>query len=442
MPIPFPVISSWDPRAASSGSIDPLGALRAYNAIAGFLFPGVTTITTRVRYLSWLCAGLRLLDEVGGAPVGGTAGRSRRQRLLAWERFLVLATGYYALSDGAAQDAPEWRGLRGISYVRNAIGQGTTSTEFELLKNQAGVGGVGTYWVSMVNGGLVEDMSAELTDRGALLAEEFLKRLGTPVRATLRRILAGDTPAFSKDELVRWGKVVSLNPSIGSVVETRGLRDALLEPRTHRLLSRTIHVAGNPDSSQGTFRRLEQALRKQKDETANRMAAVMEMTRAFESLHAGLLDRFDRLRSLDMRGVPVDRKTAADALGASGDLPGRGAELDRCLTELWEELPRETAAPVRQFLENLRPILGAATSDDQLREICTHHERVQAGKFDASRQPKQPWVTLQGQQLTVTPRFAVDGVPEPREATAFTHPYRIESFAGMLSELDRSGAAA
>ncbi len=64
-----------------------------------------------------------------------------------------------------------------ISYVRNALGQGATSTEFELLKNQAGVGGVGTYWVTMVQGGLVEDMSAGLTDRGNQLAEDFLKRL-------------------------------------------------------------------------------------------------------------------------------------------------------------------------------------------------------------------------------------------------------------------------
>src|SRR5690606_11220432 len=128
------------------------------------------------------------------APAGGTAARSRRQRLLAWERFLVLATGQYAASTELPQDAPEWRGLRGISYVRNAIGQGARSTEFELLKNQAGVGGVGTYWVTMVQGGLVEDMSAELTDRGNKLAEEFLKRLGTPARTRLRRILGGEVP--------------------------------------------------------------------------------------------------------------------------------------------------------------------------------------------------------------------------------------------------------
>ena len=445
MSIPLPVISSWDPRATSSGSIDPLGALRAYNAIAGFLVPGVTTITTRTRYLSWMCAGLRLLDEVDGAPVGGTAARSRRQRLLAWERFLVLATGHYAASRDLPQDAPEWRGLRGISYVRNALGQGTTTTEFELLKNQAGVGGVGTYWVTLVQGGLVEDMSAELTDRGAKLAEEFLKRLGAPTRSSTRerlcRILRGDVVEYPLSDLIGWGKAASLNTSVGSVAEVRGLRDALLEPRTQRLLSRVMGPIKAPSSNRDTFRRLERALRKERDDVATRMAAVMEMTRAFEHLHAALLDQFDRLRSLDLRGTPVARRTAANALDLSGDLAERGAELGRCLQDL-VDLPRETAAPVRQFLANVRPVLEAGSQDAFLQAICNHHERVQTGKLDASRQPKQAWVVLQDNHVVVSPRFAIDGVPKPRESTAFTHPYRIESLAGMLSEVAQPGAAA
>ncbi len=441
MSIPFPVISSWHPRATSSGSIDPLGALRAYNAIAGFLLPGVTTITTRVRYLSWLCAGLCLLNEVDGAPAGGTAARSRRQRLQAWERFLVLATGHYAAASELPQDAPEWRGLRGISYVRNAVGQGATSTEFELLKNQAGVGGIGTYWVTMVQGGLVEDMSAELTDRGNKLGEEFLKRLGAPARNLMCGILGGEIPEFSKADLVRWGKAVSLNAASGSAAEVRGLRDALLEPRTQRLLSRTMGPIKDPRSNQDTFKRLERALRKEKDDVAARMAAVMEMTRAFERVHAGLLDQFDRLRTLDLRGAPVDRRTAANALDLSGGLAERGAELERCLNTL-ADLPRQTEAPVRQFLANVRPVLEASTKDAFLHAVCSHHDRVQAGKLDASRQPKQAWVALKDDKFVVSPRFAIDGIPEPRNPTDFTHPYRIESFAGMLAEVEHARAAA
>ncbi len=196
MTLPLPVLSAWDPRAASAGSIDPLGALRAYTAIAQYLVPGATTITTRVRYLSWLCAGLYLLDECAGAPSGGTAGRSRRQRLLAWERFLALATTYYGNSAQLGIDAPAWTGLRGISYVRRAVEQGRTTTEFDLLRNQAGVGGVGTYWVTLVHGGLVENLSGELTARGRLLAEQFLKPFGADLRSRMNQVLQGRTPSL------------------------------------------------------------------------------------------------------------------------------------------------------------------------------------------------------------------------------------------------------
>lgn len=439
--VSLPVISSWDPRATSSGSIDPLGALRAYNAIAGFLMPGATTITTRVRYLSWLCAGLRLLDEVADAPSGGRAGRSRRQRLLAWERFLVLATARHAIAIGAPSDAAVWRGLRGISYVRRAIEQGKLSTDFELLSNQAAVGGVGTYWVTLVNGGLVEDVPAELTHRGTLLADELLKRLGPSARDKLRRILAGDVMAFSEAELVRWGKAISLDVANASPTERRGLRDALLEPRTHRQFSLAIDGTKHAQSNPAAFKRLERRLRAQKDDTADRMAAVMEVTRAFEALHAGLLDQFDRLLAIDTRGVPVSLAIAARAIENTDTLRVRGSELAKRL-DAFSAVPREITSPLRQFLGSVQSVLDVESPRQFVLEICRLHERVQSGKLDASRQPKQPWIALQDGAIIVAPRFAVDVGRDPRGDSTFTHPYRIESFAGMLSELGMPGATA
>ena len=111
----MPFVSAWDPRAVAAGSIDPLGALRSFTAIATTLFPGITTITSRVRYLSWVCAGLRLLDEAPNPPSGGRAGRARRQKILAWERLVALATGTYARTEGVAEDDESWHQLRGVS---------------------------------------------------------------------------------------------------------------------------------------------------------------------------------------------------------------------------------------------------------------------------------------------------------------------------------------
>jgi hypothetical protein len=68
--------------------------------------------------------------------------------------------------------------------------------------------------------------------------------------------------------------------------------------------------------------------------------------------------------------------------------------------------------------------------------LLKHHDRVQSGKSDPSRQPKQPWVELRQREIVVAPRFALDALPSPRASGEFTHRYRIESFAGMLTEVD------
>lgn len=434
MSLPLPSLSAWDPRATSSGSIDPLGALRAYTTIAQYLVPGATTITTRVRYLSWLCAGLCLLEEVPGAPSGGTAGRSRRQRLLPWERLLALSTGYYAYSAQLPADSPEWRGLRGISYVQRAVAQQRTTTEFELLRNQPGVGGVGTYWVTLVNGGLVENLSAELTPRGKQLGEAFLEPLAAKDRAAVRRVLAADTPKFSREQLRSWGEHFSLNVACASKPETQVLRDALLEPRTQRRLFEAIADPKLGTSGRKAFRDMARKLTSQRDDLASSMAEVMELTRAFEAVHAGMLDRLDRLLSLNSRGEPIERSIAAQSLQGFQSLSSAAHTLQRKLDSL-RKVPGEVATPVRQFLASTQPVLDAQPGDQLLIELCRHHEKVQSGKLDAARQPKQPWVALQGEKVIVSPAFAHESLPRPRDPDEFTHAYRIESFAGMLNEL-------
>ena len=59
----LPFLTAYDPLGGSTGSIDPLGALQAYGSLADLLLPGVTTITTRSRYLSMLCAALANAEE-------------------------------------------------------------------------------------------------------------------------------------------------------------------------------------------------------------------------------------------------------------------------------------------------------------------------------------------------------------------------------------------
>lgn len=428
--LPMPFVSAWDPRAASSGSIDPLGALRPFTAIATTLLPGVTTITSRVRYLSWVCAGLRLLDETPGAPAGGRAGRARRQRILAWERLVALATGSFAKADGVAEDDLCWRQLRGVTYVRRAVSEGVRSPGFPLLRNQSGVGGVGTYWVTLVAGGLVEDDSGALTPRGTELAEAFLHHSATPERPRLRKVLRAEHAQFGEQELIEWGRSAHLGAAASR--ERRLLADALLEPGAHRRMAGAMKATGATSSDTLTFRRLGNHLRAGRDALSERLASVLAVASAFEELHRELLFRFDQLRALGS-GRPAPVKSI-ELAGGSAALADLSDALKDVLSAQGHVLPHAVADAVRGFGLAVEPIVRARNDARLVEALVQHHERVQAGKLDASRQPKLPWVELRGTEVAVAPRFALDGPPPMPSAAGFTHPYRIEQFAGMLRE--------
>ena len=429
--MPFPVLSAWDPRAMTSGSIDPLGALRPFAAIAATLLPGVTTITTRVRYLSWVCAGLRLLDETEIASVGGRSGRSRRQRVLAWERLVALATGVHAADAGLADDDDAWRQLRGVTYVRRAVAQGLRGPTFPMLRNQAGVGGVGTYWVALVAGGLVHDDAGTLTIRGEALAEAFLKHEKTPERAKLRRILAGDHVTFSEMALIEWGGAAHLGAA--SKREQDLLADALLEPLAHRRMAAAMQAVKATNSDAANFVRIGRYLRTLRDPVSEQLASVIAVTQPFEALHAALLHKFNLIRAINLQGRPI-AVSAIDLTASKGSLPNFGEALKTALDEHAVKLPASVSEAVRGFLLAVEPAVKARSSAELVRALARHHDRVQGGKLDASRQPKLPWLELRGNDVIVAPRYALADRPAAPEAGAFTHPYRIEQFSGMFTE--------
>ena len=426
----MPLVSSWDPRATASGSIDPLGALRPFNAIAMALLPGVTTITSRVRYLSWICAGLRLLDELTDGPSGGRAGRARRREVLGWERVLALATGMYAKSVGATEDDHSWRQLRGVSYVRRAVGEGIRSQNFPMLRNQGGVGGVGTYWVTLVAGGLVESDSGTLTPRGADLADAFLRQSATPDRESLLAVVAGQESTFSESDLISWGRACHLGA--GSKRERRMLADALLEPAAHRRMAMAARATSATASDGGSFRLLARHLRKQHDLLATQLSAVLAVALSFEGLHRDLLYRFNQVLAAGYGG-PV-RSTAMEFAGHRASLEKRANALQRALATHQDKLPRSVATAVRAFSLAVENAVRAGNDKELALGLVRHHERVQVGKLDASRQPKLPWAEVRGREIVVARHHALECRPPGPDSNQLTHPYRIEQFTAMLRE--------
>lgn len=430
--LPMPFVSTWDPRDAASGSIDPLGALRSFTAIATALLPGVTTITSRVRYLSWVCAGLRLLDDLPDAPCGGRAGRARRQKILAWERLVALATGSYASAEGVAEDHPSWNQLRGVSYVRRAIAEDIRSPAFPMLRNQAGVGGVGTYWVTLVAGELVEDEAGALTPRGTKLANAFLQSRATPDRADLVQVIGGKDIQFPTSVLAVWGSEGNLGAA--SRLERQVLADALLEPEPHRRMASAMQATEADTSDGDTFRLLGEHLRTQRDPMSDRLAAILAVASCFENLHRELLYRFGQVLASSEHHRPV-ALNSIELAGGDASLVQLGDTLQEALTQHRARLPRTVADAVPGFFRNVEPAIRSRNDAELVRSLIRHHERVQAGKLDASRQPKRPWAELNGNEVRIDPRYAPDIGPARPDGTAFTHPYRIEQFAQMLREV-------
>ena len=428
--LPMPVVSAWDPRAAASGSIDPLGALRPFTAIATALLPGVTTITSRVRYLSWVCAGLSLLDELPKAPSGGRAGRARRQEILAWERLLALATGMYAKSQGTAENDSSWHQLRGVSYVRRAIDEGIRSPKFPMLRNQGGVGGVGTYWVTLVAGGLIESDSGMLTPRGADLGDAFLRHSATPSRETLLRIVGGEDFTFRDTVLIRWGRSSHLGAAPKR--ERQMLANALLEPDAHRRMAMATRATSATVSDGNSFQLLARYLSKQDEPLAKQLASVLTVALSFECLHRDLLYRFNQVLAAGSRG-PV-RLRGFEFAERVASLAQRADALQRALATHQDRLPRPVATAVHGFSLAVEQTVRARNDKELALNLIQHHGRVQAGKLDASRQPKRPWAESSGNQVAIAPRYALEDRPPKPDSNQLTHPYRIEQFTGMLRE--------
>ena len=114
----LPFMTAYDPLGGSSGSIDPLGALQAYGLLADLLLPGVTTITTRSRYLSMLCAALANVERHRQILPGASGLSQRRKGVEPFERL-------WALACVAAAVLPQ-RGLSmlaGIACICHALGR-------------------------------------------------------------------------------------------------------------------------------------------------------------------------------------------------------------------------------------------------------------------------------------------------------------------------------
>jgi hypothetical protein len=433
----LPFLTAYDPLGGKSGSIDPLGALQSYGSLADLLLPGVTTITTRSRYLSMLCAALANAESHRPFLPGAAGLSQRRKAVEPFERLWALAcvAASKCGHDGAAD------GLRGVSYAERryrevADNSRKVTCDFPLLKYQSRTGAVGTYWTALVGGQLVHADTGALAVEGQELAEHFPELpLDGKDRARFADPETAHRASLPFDDLVSWGERCHLRAA--GRHERQQLGEALTADDRRECVSRALAVMADEiphvwDSTHLT--RLGKRLDAIPRAVELSLPVVIEAIVVTERFHEAVLAVFETLL---WWGTLYAGKPVTDLVGDADFRKAyeRCRETARNLRVFREDCDRRD---VRSAIEGLLGFCGQVErcpSERQLvNEVMDRHHRVQSGKLDGGM-PKRDWVVWDGTALLrPAPRFQRTERPAPAAGVSLTHPYRLEPFVHMLRE--------
>lgn len=433
----LPFLTAYDPLGGKSGSIDPLGSLRSYGSLADLLLPGVTTITSRSRYLSMLCAALANAESYRSFPPGASGLSQRRKAVEPFERLWALAcvTASKCGHEGAAD------GLRGVSYAEDshhkfAAKREKVNCDFPLLKYQSRTGAVGTYWTALVGGQLVHADMGTLAVEGQELAAEFPELpLDGKDRARFADPEAAHRVSLPFDELEAWGERCHLRAA--SRHERQQLGEALTADDRRECVSRALAVLADEIPDVWGVRhlsRLGKVLDGMPRAVELGLPVVVEAVVLMEQFHEAVLAVFETLLWWGTlhAGKPVSELVADTGFHEAAD---RCRETGRTFRAFRERCDRRD---VREAVEGLvgffSQVERSPSGRELLNEVMDRHHRVQSGKLDGGV-PKRDWVAWDGTSLLrPSPRFQRADRPALASGVALTHPYRLEAFVHMLRE--------
>lgn len=435
-----PFLTAYDPLGGSSGSIDPLGSLQTYGALAEMLLPGVTTITNRSRYLSMLCRALSNAEKYQRFPPGAAGLHERRRAVEPFERLWALAC--VAAENEGEQGAAD--GLRGITYAKKALQRFDSqrrrfTPEYRLLKYQGRTGAVGTYWTLLVGGELVDGHSGRLMPEGRELGEQFPQPKISD-RALARLASPGDAHdvGLTRDELVDWGKQCHLAAATGE--ERRKLREALTADDRRECVAQALKALSRRRLPEEWDVPWVEQLRSEfaRNERARRIGlpVVADAIVRCEQFHEAALAVFESM----LWWATVHAEVPADHLAERPEFATAARRTRETASELLEFQSNCTEQRIRRALDSLATfanvVVRCQSSREVMDECLQRHRRVQSGKLDGGV-PKRNWVDYQsgaGRLLRPSPRFQRMEEPPGPTGTRLTHPYRLEQFVFMLTE--------
>ncbi len=437
----FPFLTAYDPLGSSNGSIDPLGALQSYGALADMLLPGVTTVTTRSRYVTMLCAALANAEAYQRFLPAASGLAQRRIAVEPFERLWALAC--VAARQAGSEKAAD--GLRGVTYAEDryraiASDGKRVDVDFKLLKYQGRTGAVGTYWTALIGGQLIDADTGALTAEGRELAMGF-PELPLPVKDCQR--LADPQRArgvtLTLNELQEWGRRCHLAAAgkpeqtlLGEALIADDRRDsicrALSEMSTSRPLPKTWNIS--------SIKRLRQTVGRIPRADALGLPIVLDAILVTERFHEAVLCVFETLLwwGTERAGQPVQRLLSDGAFRQKTD---HCVSTAQALCDFRRQCER---SEIRDAIDSLvafsNALVHCNSSNAVVDGVLQRHHQVQSGKLDGGM-PKRDWIGMDGSKLLrPSPRFQRTAPPAAAEGSALTHPYRLEQFVDMLREND------
>lgn len=452
-------LTSYDPLDLASGSVDVLGFQLGYIALADKILPGFTTTTIAPRYVSMLCAALRLAQDKYPDSTA-TPIQLRLQRLevvKSYERAWALACGLAATEERIGRQAVE--SLRGITYVRRRLSELSnrekyirTST-FNLTVNQVRYGGIGAYSAFLEECHLASMRSLSLRPLGFTLAEAF------PKPGWTLAVDDEDTP-LSLDELQNWGQQSHLGAFVKAEARTlakalQGGEEGGWEDNIRWTMLRLLARDGKEEFAElDLLKSILLGIKRGRFEQLNLPAdcqqqiyAALVIILPYERLSQCFQFLFDAVRASATDESEVRLKTVSgqsNVLDAHEALRSAARDLTAGLNRA-REIHRRTSEEVQTVLReagiiSLLPLIEAISSPhDMVSLVLDRHRDVQQGKFDKGER-KAPWVrrdtadgkvrlTAQRYQLSVSDRRdRWDQVP--------WHPYRTFGAQHFIRQCD------